>query len=79
MNAPRNPSGMGASQARKEDFRFITGQGRYTDDIRLPDQAHAVFVRSPHAHARILSVDISAASIAATTRPMMPAGSTRLR
>lgn len=61
MNAPRNASGMGASQARKEDFRFITGQGRYTDDIRLPDQAHAVFVRSPHAHARILSVDISAA------------------
>jgi len=61
MNSPAHPSGMGASQARKEDYRFITGQGRYTDDLRLPDQAFAFFVRSPHAHARILSVDTSAA------------------
>lgn len=61
MSQPKHASGMGASQARKEDYRFITGQGRYTDDLRLPDQAHAFFVRSPHAHARILAVDVSAA------------------
>ncbi|SON54172.1 Carbon monoxide dehydrogenase large chain [Hartmannibacter diazotrophicus] len=53
--------GIGARVLRKEDKRFITGKGRYTDDIVLKDTAHAVFVRSPHAHAKILSVDTSAA------------------
>lgn len=50
-------SSIGARVERIEDKRFITGNGRYTDDIRLPGQTHAWFVRSPHAHARITSVD----------------------
>ena len=55
-------TGIGAPVRRKEDQRFITGQGRYTDDLTRPGQAHAAFVRSPHAHARIVSIDTSAAS-----------------
>jgi carbon-monoxide dehydrogenase large subunit len=54
-------SGIGASVTRKEDQRFLTGRGRYTDDIDVAGQTHAVFVRSPHAHAKILSIDTSAA------------------
>lgn len=46
---------------RKEDLRLLTGAGRYSDDHNLPNQAFAAMVRSPHAHARILSLDISAA------------------
>jgi carbon-monoxide dehydrogenase large subunit len=53
-------TGIGASVKRKEDVRFITGKGRYTDDINRPGQAHAYFVRSPHAHAVIKSIDKSA-------------------
>jgi carbon-monoxide dehydrogenase large subunit len=56
--------GIGAAVVRKEDRRFITGKGRYTDDITLKDMAHAVFVRSPHAHAKILNVDTAAAKAA---------------
>ena len=55
-------TGIGASVRRKEDFRFLTGQGRYTDDINRPGQVHAYFVRSPHAHARIKGVDTAAAA-----------------
>ncbi|MCB1971968.1 MAG: xanthine dehydrogenase family protein molybdopterin-binding subunit, partial [Geminicoccaceae bacterium] len=51
--------GIGASVPRKEDQRFITGRGRYTDDINQRGQVHAVFVRSPHAHAKVVSVDKS--------------------
>src|SRR5687767_3337592 len=54
-------TGIGASVRRKEDFRFITGKGHYTDDIVRPGQAHAYFVRSPHAHAKIAGIDTSAA------------------
>ena len=46
-------TGIGARVVRKEDMRFITGKGHYTDDINRPGQAHAYFVRSPHAHATI--------------------------
>jgi aerobic carbon-monoxide dehydrogenase large subunit len=53
--------GIGASVVRKEDKRFITGKGRYTDDIRLHNMTHAQFIRSPHAHAKIKSIDPSAA------------------
>ena len=53
--------GIGARVARKEDKRFITGKGRYTDDIDLPGQAFAFFVRSPMAHAAIRRVDTAAA------------------
>ncbi len=54
--------GIGDAVQRKEDFRFLTGRGTYTDDINRMGQTHAVFVRSPHAHAKIKSVDTSAAS-----------------
>ena len=54
-------TGIGASVRRKEDFRFITGKGRYTDDINRPGQTYAFFVRSPHAHAAINGIDASAA------------------
>ena len=53
--------GIGARVVRKEDKRFITGRGRYTDDITLPGQLYARFVRSPHAHAKVKSIDASAA------------------
>jgi aerobic carbon-monoxide dehydrogenase large subunit len=54
-------SGIGQSVRRVEDFRFITGRGQYTDDISRPRQSHAVFVRSPHAHATIAGIDAGAA------------------
>ena len=53
--------GIGASVKRKEDRRFLVGKGQYTDDIVLPDQAYAVFVRSPHAHAKLKKIDAAAA------------------
>ncbi len=53
--------GIGARVKRKEDKRFITGKGRYTDDIRMENQAYAAFVRSPHAHARVKGIDASEA------------------
>ena len=55
-------TGVGASVRRKEDFRFITGRGQYTDDIARPGQVYAAFVRSPHAHAAINHVETSAAA-----------------
>ena len=55
---------IGESVLRKEDYRFLTGAGQYTDDITLPRMAHAVFVRSPHAHALVKSVNTSAAKSA---------------
>jgi carbon-monoxide dehydrogenase large subunit len=54
-------SGIGESVLRKEDAPLITGQGRYVDDIKLPGMAFAAFARSPHAHAAITNIDISAA------------------
>ena len=53
--------GIGASVRRKEDIRYITGKGQYTDDVNRVNQAHAYFLRSPHAHAMIKSIDISEA------------------
>ncbi len=47
---------IGARIARKEDYRFLTGSGQYTDDVTLPGQTYAVFVRSPHAHAKIRKI-----------------------
>ena len=52
---------VGKARTRKEDARLITGQTNWTDNITLPGLAHVAFVRSPHAHARIASVDVSAA------------------
>ena len=51
--------GVGARVVRKEDKRFITGKGRYVDDVKLVGMSYAHFVRSPHAHAKVKSVDSS--------------------
>jgi len=59
-----NGHGIGASVLRTEDRRFLTGKGRYTDDLNLPRQLYAFMVRSPEAHARIVSIDMSAAKSA---------------
>ncbi|GGD96188.1 MULTISPECIES: xanthine dehydrogenase family protein molybdopterin-binding subunit [Caballeronia] len=61
MNAPEQQKLIGAGVKRKEDYRFLTGAGQYTDDVVLPQQSYGVFLRSPHAHARIRSIDIDAA------------------
>mgnify|MGYP001003731433 CR=1 FL=1 len=52
---------IGKPVLRKEDARFLTGAGQYTDDIVLPRQAHASFLRSPYAHATIKGIDLAAA------------------
>jgi aerobic carbon-monoxide dehydrogenase large subunit len=57
MNAPL----IGARIERKEDYRFLTGAGQYTDDVELPRQSYAAFVRSPHAHAVIKKISIKKA------------------
>ena len=61
MNAPL----IGARIARKEDYRFLTGAGQYTDDVALPNQAYAAFVRSPHAHASIKKISTEKAKASA--------------
>lgn len=53
--------GIGAPLLRKEDYRFLIGRGRYLDDVIVPGALHAHFVRSPHAHANIRSIDIEQA------------------
>lgn len=55
------PRIVGTPVRRKEDRRLITGQGRYTGDLKVPGMVHARAVRSPYAHARILEIDASAA------------------
>ncbi len=72
---------------RREDHRLLTGSGRFTGDLALPDMAHAVVLRSPHAHARILRIDtrgareapgilgvFTAADLAADGIPDLPGG-----
>ena len=59
-------TGIGASVRRTEDFRFLTGKGQYTDDVNRPGQSYAYFIRSPHAHANIRSIDSKAAERPAT-------------
>jgi carbon-monoxide dehydrogenase large subunit len=54
-------SPIGKSILRREDQRFLTGAGQYTDDVVLPGQTYGVFLRSPHAHARIRKIDTSKA------------------
>ncbi|MBX3070079.1 MAG: molybdopterin-dependent oxidoreductase [Thermomicrobiales bacterium] len=61
--APEAPERMvGKALKRREDPRLITGGAQFLDDVKLPGMTHAAFVRSPHAHARIASIDASAAS-----------------
>src|SRR5215471_9215102 len=54
-------TGIGARVKRKEDQRFLTGTGRYVDDLPLARATYAYFLRSPHAHAKIKSIDTAAA------------------
>ncbi len=54
-------AGIGATVRRKEDLRLVTGRGTYSDDFNFPGQAYAAMVRSPHAHARIRSIDTAEA------------------
>ncbi|HTV87840.1 MAG TPA: hypothetical protein VME41_02385, partial [Stellaceae bacterium] len=56
---------IGQPVRRREDYRFLTGQGTYTDDINRPHQLYAYILRSPHASARIAGIDASAAARAA--------------
>src|SRR5258705_523784 len=60
---PRAEGGpyIGRPMPRLEDLRLVRGAGRYSDDISMPGQAYAVFVRSPHAHAKVKTIDTSAA------------------
>ena len=55
-----NPIGFGR-MLRKEDVRFLRGRGNYVDDVNLPGMLHGAILRSPYAHARIVSIDTSAA------------------
>ena len=59
-----SPAGIGAAVRRREDFRFLKGLGRYTDDINLPRQTYCYLLRSTVAHGRIVSIDTSAAKSA---------------
>ncbi|HEY7973248.1 MAG TPA: xanthine dehydrogenase family protein molybdopterin-binding subunit, partial [Xanthobacteraceae bacterium] len=61
MDAVVSKFGIGQPVRRVEDQRFLTGRGRYVDDIDLPQQAFAVLVMSPHGHARIKRIDTAAA------------------
>lgn len=64
MTTESNPTRFGSGHAvrRLEDESLLAGRGRYTDDVTLPGQAHLVFLRSPYPHARIVSIDTSAAA-----------------
>ena len=55
---------VGNARKRKEDQRLITGRTRWTDNITLPGMLHLAMVRSPHAHAKIVSIDTAAAKSA---------------
>src|SRR6478672_3102897 len=61
ITTPETVSGMGHRMKRKEDPRFLQGQGNYVDDVKLPGMLYMDIVRSPYAHARILKIDASAA------------------
>src|SRR5471032_1725154 len=61
MSATKSATGIGAAVRRKEDLRFVTGKGQYTDDVVRPGETRAVFLRSPHAHDKIKSIDAAAA------------------
>src|ERR1700704_427324 len=67
------PRYIGKSIPRLEDERFVTGHGRYTNDIPPPDACWAYVLRSPHAHARILAIRIEAARAHAGVRGVLPA------
>src|SRR5262245_36749004 len=55
------PGAIGLSARRVEDYRLLTGQGCFVDDMRAPGTVHAVLIRSPHASARILAINVDQA------------------
>jgi aerobic carbon-monoxide dehydrogenase large subunit len=61
VSVPATPGLLGASVLRREDARLLTGRGRYVSDSVVPDMLHVAFVRSPHAHALITSIDVEPA------------------
>src|SRR5690348_13024281 len=61
MVGRRGDGKIGDAVPRREDLRLLRGRGRYSDDVNAEGQAYAVMVRSPHAHARIRSIDSTAA------------------
>lgn len=71
MDQPDRPRFVGASMPRLEDARFLTGQATYVDDISLPGMLHAAFARSPWPHARIASIDVTAAEAYPGVRAVM--------
>jgi carbon-monoxide dehydrogenase large subunit len=64
MSVPPMTSPIGQSLKRREDERFLTGAGQYTDDVVMHGQTYAAFLRSPHAHARIKSINLDKAKAA---------------
>ena len=69
MAEPAYPTSyIGQSLRRREDYKFLTGSGRYVDDIKLPGTLYLAVLRSPHAHARITSIDLSTARAAPRVR-----------
>ena len=68
---------IGDSPRRREDARFLAGQGRYLDDLRFDGLVHAVVVRSPHAHARLLGIDSRAARALPSVRAVLTAAEAR--
>src|SRR5213594_3998604 len=61
MATPSQIDGIGAPVKRREDRRLLTGRGRYAEDCNAPGQAYAAFVRSPHAHADVVAIDVAPA------------------
>jgi len=59
---------IGRSLRRREDYKLLTGKGRYVDDIKLPGTLYLAILRTPHAHARVTGIDLSAARATAGVR-----------
>jgi aerobic carbon-monoxide dehydrogenase large subunit len=68
MNEMTTTRYIGQPLRRREDFKLLTGKGRYVDDVRLPGMLHMAVLRSPHAHAEIKGIDLSSASAAPGVR-----------
>ena len=68
-----NPIGFGR-MLRKEDARFLRGQGNYLDDIQLPGMLHSAVLRSPYARARVNKIDLEAARRAPGVRAVLAPG-----
>jgi aerobic carbon-monoxide dehydrogenase large subunit len=64
---------IGQPLRRREDFRLLTGKGRYVDDIKLPGLLHLTVLRSPHAHAEIKRIDLTKAAVAPGVRLVLSA------